>query len=122
MVGKLVSKEYLYPAVKDITAKFPEFLEKNKGKIPDKEYEQYEAQYQCFKELCETFENEGESESGSKKVVDLMQKMQSYGVPPQEIMSGLLPGMQFDNDGMPVLPGMSSAGGEGGNPEDCCLM
>jgi len=120
MIGKMMSKEYLYPAVKEITGKFPEFLEKSKEKVGEKELEQYEAQYKCFQELCKLFEKD-DGECENKKVVELMQKMQSYGPPPQEIMSGLLPGVSFDNEGMPNIPGLD-AGGEGGNPGECVGM
>eukprot|EP00466_Bigelowiella_natans_P006265 jgi/Bigna1/79047/fgenesh1_pg.59_\ len=113
MIGKMMSKEYLYPA-------FPEFLKKSEGKSSEAEMKQYKQQYKCFEELCEVFEKEGDTAEANKKIIDLMQKMQSYGPPPQEIMSGLLPGVQFDNEGMPSLPGMG--GGAGGAGEECAIM
>jgi len=70
-------------------------------------------------ELCEVFENAKPDDADhDKRVMDLMQKMQSYGPPPKEIMSGLLPGVQFDQDGMPKLPDM---GGQPGSAEQCSI-
>jgi len=121
MISKMMSKEYLYPAVKEITGKFPEFMKENEGKASEEKMKQYQDQYKCFQELCEVFENSKPNDEGDdKKVMDLMQKMQSYGPPPQEIMSGLLPGVQFDKEGMPKLPDLG--GLENEKREDCSLM
>uniref|UniRef100_A0A7S0DTQ4 Peroxin-19 n=1 Tax=Amorphochlora amoebiformis TaxID=1561963 RepID=A0A7S0DTQ4_9EUKA len=118
MIGKMMSKEYLYPAVKEITDKFPDFLEKNKGKLSTEEAKQYKDQYDCFKELCKIFEtNDENDETTSKKVVEMMSKMQSYGPPPKEIMSGLLPGVSFGPNGMPQMGEIKS-----GDGQECAVM
>jgi peroxin-19 len=34
--------------------------------------------------------------------------MQETGQPPSEIVKGLAPGLQFDEEGMPIMPNMVS--------------
>mmetsp|Transcript_21222 Transcript_21222/g.31624 ORF Transcript_21222/g.31624 Transcript_21222/m.31624 type:complete len:339 (+) Transcript_21222:63-1079(+) len=121
MIAKMMSKEYLYPAVKEISEKFPEFLKKKEGKISETKMKQYQEQFKCFQQLCDMFENDSGNSSGNLKVVELMKKMQSYGPPPKEIMTGLLPGMPFDNDGHPQLDDFDPSK-FGMNGEECSVM
>eukprot|EP00968_Pinguiococcus_pyrenoidosus_P009197 scaffold719_cov226-Pinguiococcus_pyrenoidosus.AAC.13 len=38
--------------------------------------------------------------------MELMQDVQEYGQPPAEIIKELAPGLEFSEDGMPVMPNM----------------
>ena len=40
--------------------------------------------------------------------MELMFDMQQYGQPPAEIIKDLAPGLQFDENGMPIMPNMVS--------------
>ncbi len=53
--------------------------------------------------------------------------MQQCGQPPPDIVTELAPGLEFDTQGLPLLPGMG--GGEGDLPpqlmkdlEQCCIQ
>lgn len=51
--------------------------------------------------------------------MELMFDMQKYGQPPADIIKDLAPGLQFDENGMPIMPNMGAGmfpqmpGGEG---------
>ena len=42
----------------------------------------------------------------SVRLMELMFDMQQYGQPPAEIIKDLAPGLQFDENGMPIMPNM----------------
>ncbi|XP_047130898.1 peroxisomal biogenesis factor 19 isoform X1 [Hydra vulgaris] len=93
MMQNLLSKELLYPSLKEIKEKYPDWLETNRLKISSAEFENYVKQEAIIKQLCTLFEEETASDSPSVKkirmgkVVDLMQQMQKYGHPPADMMS-----------------------------------
>jgi len=123
MMQSLLSKELLYPAMKDIADKFPDWLADNRTKISEEEYNKHNKQYDLTKQICFKFEeeNEGveESEEVKKvrfdKIMSLMQEMQSLGHPPKELTGESSPAFQYDAEGNPVLPGL-------GDPSQCCLQ
>lgn len=47
MMEQLLSKELMYEPIKKVTEKFPDWLEENKGKLPEAEYEQYVSHSSC---------------------------------------------------------------------------
>ena len=121
MMQSLMSKELLYPPMKDIADKFPGWLADNRNKITDELYNKYNKQFELTKQICFLFESESETDSESlrranfEKVMNLMQEMQNLGHPPQELTGDNSPNLQFDEDGNPVFP-------EGMNPNQCCLQ
>ena len=121
MMQSLMSKELLYPPMKDIADKFPGWLADNRNKITDELYNKYNKQFELTKQICFLFESESETDSESlrranfEKVMNLMQEMQNLGHPPQELTGDNSPNLQFDADGNPVFP-------EGMNPNQCCLQ
>ncbi len=71
--------------------------------------------------------------------MELMYDIQQYGQPPADIIRDLAPGLQFDENGMPILPNMGPGmmpempGGGQGMPDlgeaafkmangQCCVM
>ena len=40
--------------------------------------------------------------------MELMFDLQQYGQPPADIIKGLAPGLQFDENGMPIMPNMGA--------------
>jgi hypothetical protein len=50
------------------------------------------------------------------RLMELMSDIQEYGQPPAEIIKELAPGLEFNEDGMPIMPNMgnSTMPGEGG--------
>ncbi|KAJ2959172.1 hypothetical protein NQZ79_g5309 [Umbelopsis isabellina] len=116
MMGQLMSKDLLYEPMKDLAAKYPDWLEKNKDKTPPAEYEKYEKQYEYVKQIVTRYEDPNFDEKDEKQaneVVDLMQKMQELGQPPAEMMDEMAPGMNLGPDGMPDMSKLN---------EQCSIM
>lgn len=123
LMAQMMSKEYLYTPIKEITQKYPKWMEDSKDKVPEEEMKNYRKQYECFQRLCTVFETTNDN----AEVMKLMNEMQEYGNPPQEIVGDLLPdlaNMGADPNGMPGMPpmdennplaGLMAALGEGGS-------
>ena len=90
MMQSLLSKELLYPAVKDLADKFPDWLADNRDKLPSDEFDRYNKQFDLAQKICHEFEKTVEDDVGKKKqfevVMDLMQSMQSCGNPPGDLV------------------------------------
>ncbi|KAJ0182883.1 hypothetical protein K1T71_000859 [Dendrolimus kikuchii] len=95
MMQSLLSKEVLYPSLKELVDKYPTWLAENKGKIDEKEYERFEKQQELMLKVCAELEPEQESDPDDVKrkrfevVLDLMQKMQDLGQPPTELVGDI---------------------------------
>jgi len=93
IMENLLSKDFLYPTLSDLSQKYPDYLTENKNKIPSEEYERYEKQYQIILDICKEFESENQTESAEVKsarfnrILSLMQTMQTYGTPPPSLVS-----------------------------------
>ncbi|KAJ3190051.1 hypothetical protein HDU85_000342 [Gaertneriomyces sp. JEL0708] len=110
LMEQLMSKELLYEPMKDLAARYPEWLQANESKIAKDELDKYRQQYEYVLEIVKVYDQSGEevtAEEG-KHVAELMQKMQDCGNPPEEILKELAPGMELGSDGMPKMPGMGS--------------
>ncbi|KAM8851435.1 peroxisomal biogenesis factor 19 [Spinachia spinachia] len=121
IMQNLLSKEVLYPSLKEITAKYPEWLEDNKPSLSPEDYKRYEEQAKIMGEICKSFENE-EQEAQDKEgtfesIMELMQKLQDLGQPPKELAGDAPPGFNFDMESL-NLPGGPGAGAG----EQCSLM
>ncbi|XP_071842795.1 peroxisomal biogenesis factor 19-like [Apostichopus japonicus] len=115
MMENLLSKDVLYPSLKEVTDKYPQWLEENKGKLSESDYERYCKQQGTMYRVCQQYEEESDSDPPQvkkdriMKIMNLIQEMESYGEPPKEIV-GDMPstGLQFDERGLPKIPGMPS--------------
>ena len=96
------------PYVKEIAAKYPPWLEANKGSLDAGDYARYRKQLTHVEAIVVAFED---PTSDFVKVVGMLQDMQACGMPPQDIMKDLTPGMEFGQDGLPVFPEMKAEGG-----------
>ncbi|XP_005729031.1 peroxisomal biogenesis factor 19 [Pundamilia nyererei] len=121
IMQNLLSKEVLYPSLKEITTKYPEWLETNKPSLSPEDYQRYEQQAKIMGDICKLFEREGEGaadkESTFERIMDLMQKLQDLGQPPKELAGDAPPGFNFDMDSL-NLPGGPGAG----SAEQCSIM
>ncbi|XP_055057658.2 peroxisomal biogenesis factor 19 [Misgurnus anguillicaudatus] len=117
IMQNLLSKDVLYPSLKEITEKYPEWLESNKQSIPPDQFIQYEQQYKIMGEICSQFEKEGDKESTFENILELMQKLQDLGQPPKELAGEAPPGLNFDPESLhlPGVPGVPGA-------EQCSIM
>ncbi|KAJ1561436.1 hypothetical protein HK096_004722, partial [Nowakowskiella sp. JEL0078] len=114
VVDNLYTKEMLKEPLLDLGAKYPEWLSNNKSTLSEEEFLRYSNQYTVIRDILSIFESsddEKTSEEDSKKVSELMVKMQEYGNPPQEILKDLTPGLDLGIDGMPKTL-----------PSDCQMM
>ncbi|XP_067674500.1 peroxisomal biogenesis factor 19-like [Haliotis asinina] len=113
MMKMLLSKDVLYPSLKEISEKYPKWLEDHKDTEPATSLDIYRRQHQLITSICVEFEAETPTDTEEiksqrfEKLMDLMQKMQELGQPPKEIVGEMAPGLEFDDNGMPKLPGMT---------------
>jgi peroxin-19 len=122
MMEQLLSKELMYEPMKQVTEQFPAWLETNKEKLTEDDWEQRNQQYKVFQELVQVYEQEdGDSKNKTERLMELMQKVQEYGQPPAEIINEIAPGLELDNEGLPKMEGMPPFGGLGEDGE-CVLM
>jgi peroxin-19 len=88
MMQQLLSKEILAEPMKEIGERYPKWLEEHKASLSKEEYERYSNQYGLIRNLNEVYEKD----SGNfTKIVELMQKMQDCGQPPNDIVQELAP-------------------------------
>ncbi|KAM3866486.1 peroxisomal biogenesis factor 19 [Diretmus argenteus] len=121
IMQNLLSKEVLYPSLKEITAKYPEWLDANKATLSPEDYQRYEQQAKIMGDICKQFEKEedggAEREGTFERILELMQQLQDLGQPPKELAGDAPPGLNFDMDSL-NLPGVSGAAGA----EQCSIM
>ncbi|XP_068196628.1 peroxisomal biogenesis factor 19 [Antennarius striatus] len=121
IMQNLLSKDVLYPSLKEITAKYPEWLDANKPSLSPEDYQRFEQQSKIMGEICGLFEREeegkGNKESTFESIMDLMQKLQDLGQPPRELAGDAPPGFNLDMDSL-NLPGQPGAGAA----EQCSIM
>ncbi|XP_049454675.1 peroxisomal biogenesis factor 19 [Epinephelus fuscoguttatus] len=119
IMQNLLSKEVLYPSLKEITTKYPEWLDANKPSLSPEDYQRYEQQSKIMGEICKQFEEEGpeDKEGTFESIMDLMQKLQDLGQPPKELAGDAPPGFNFDMESL-NLPGGPGAGAA----DQCSIM
>lgn len=118
MLQSLLSKELLYPSIKEIVNKYPDWLADNRSKLEAKEYDKYNRQFSVMQKVCIEFENEKDSDDSVtknrrfEKILALMQEMQECGHPPKELA------------GETDLPNPLAGGAFPGAPgaENCVIM
>jgi len=118
---QLITKEILYEPMKALFDKYPEWLEQNKDKIKPEEYDNYLKQYGYIEKIVFTYDTQGEE--GFDEVLKAVQEMQECGQVPIDIVKGLAPEVEFDDEGLPKFPETQGIPGlEGMNPENCTLF
>jgi len=121
MMQSLLSKDLLYPPMKELAEKFPDWLADNRNKVSKEEFLNYNKQFDLTKKICILFEDEklDETEAEKKKrfdmVMELMQEMQNLGHPPKDLVGENSPGFPMDAYGNPMLP-------EGMDPSQCSIQ
>ncbi|XP_031558948.1 peroxisomal biogenesis factor 19-like [Actinia tenebrosa] len=112
MMKNLLSKEILYPSLKELNEKYPEWLESNKSKHSSEDHGRFTRQYQFVGQLCQEYESEKPDDTDEvskkrfEKIMELMQKMQECGQPPEELVGQNIAG-PFPPEmpaGMPEMP------------------
>ncbi|XP_028833230.1 peroxisomal biogenesis factor 19 [Denticeps clupeoides] len=117
IMQNLLSKEVLYPSLKEITDKYPEWLTSNKESLPPEQFQRYEQQHKVMGEICVEFEKDGDQEGTFENILELMQQLQELGQPPKELAGEAPPGLNFDMESL-HLQGAAGAGAA----EQCLIM
>merc|ERR1719277_2226177 len=95
MMKSLLSAEVLYPALKEISTKYPSWLTTNKPHLSESDYSRYEHQMELMVQICAEFETESPADSEERKqqrfecILEALQKMQQYGQPPEQLVTTL---------------------------------
>ncbi|KAK7330762.1 hypothetical protein VNO77_24961 [Canavalia gladiata] len=114
MMQQLLSKEILHEPMKEIGERYPKWLEEHKTSLSKEEYERYSHQYELIRNLNEVYEKD----SGNfDKIVELMQKMQECGQPPNDIVQELAPDFDLASLGQ-LSPEMLNSQAQ----PNCCIM
>lgn len=112
MMQQLLSKDVLHEPMKEIGERYPTWLEDNRTKLSSEEYQRFSHQYELIKDLNEVYETDP---GNFNKIVELMQKMQECGQPPNDIVQELAPEFDLSNFG-PLSPEAPDS------QQNCCIM
>lgn len=86
LMQNLLSKELLYPALKDLSPKFEEWLQKNLATLSKNDRRRYKGQLSKIHAIIDVFDDESlEDQERFEKNLELMEQMQSLGAPPEEL-------------------------------------
>ena len=92
MMKMMLSKDMLYPPMKEMINNYPEWLKKNKDKISSTDMDNYKKQLVCMEKICHEFELEKDTDSDSVKktrfdlIMNKVNEMQQYGQPPSDLI------------------------------------
>ncbi|KAK5688856.1 Peroxisome chaperone and import receptor [Elasticomyces elasticus] len=94
MMTQLTNKEILYEPMKELHDKFPDWMERHKadGSVKRDDMERYVTQQKLVGEIVSRFERKGytdENEKDREYIVERMQKMQSAGSPPPDLVGDM---------------------------------
>ncbi|KAK6947580.1 Pex19 protein [Dillenia turbinata] len=96
MMQQLLSKEILHDPMKEIGERYPKWLEEHKDSLSKEEFDRYSHQCELIKELNQVYENDP---GNFTKIVEIMQKMQECGQPPNDIVQELAPDFDLSSLG-----------------------
>jgi len=123
LMSSLLSKDTLYPSLKEMSEKYPPWLTENRDKTDPATLERYEAQLRLIQEACKEFEEEKEDDPDDVKgqrferLIIVMQKMQACGHPPEDLVGSLPAGWAMDEQtGIPQVVDQEKAA------EACSIM
>jgi hypothetical protein len=86
LMQNLLSKELLYPALKDLSPKFEEWLQKNLATLSKDDRRRYKKQLSKIHAIIDVFDDESlEDQERFEKNLELMEQMQALGAPPEEL-------------------------------------
>lgn len=105
MMEQLTNKDMLYEPMKELSTKYPSWLEDNKPaknpKLSQSEHDRFSRQRVIVDEIVAKFETKGYSDDDPQCrefIWEKMQLMQGEGAPPEDLVANPFPGM-----GMPGL-------------------
>ncbi|KIW31413.1 uncharacterized protein PV07_03064 [Cladophialophora immunda] len=97
MMEQLTNKDMLYEPMKELSQKFPDYLETNRPpRLAQAEYERFSRQSVIVRDIVAKFEEPGYSDNDPQCrefIWEKMQDMQTEGSPPDALVANPLPGM-----------------------------
>lgn len=116
MMEQLTNKEMLYEPMKELSTKYPSWLDENKppAKLTQAEYDRFTRQRVIVDEIVGKFEQKGYSDDDPKCrefIWEKMQQMQGEGAPPEDLVANPFPGMG--------MPGLGLGDGPEGLEDGC---
>ncbi|XP_076754511.1 peroxisomal biogenesis factor 19 [Xylocopa sonorina] len=125
MLQYLLSKEILYPSLKELVDKYPEWLAEQRATISPSDLQRFTKQLELMQQVCMELDKEEERDTEEikkrrfERIISLMQELQGHGQLPEELIGEQTMPFQMVAEGNPVIPvllrGMES-------PQNCCLM
>jgi peroxin-19 len=109
MMGTLLSKDVLYPSIKELCNQYPEWLRSHEDSLSPEDRARYGKQLEIMTAICTEFEGQGEEMEKQERILQLMQKLQECGQPPDDL------------GGEPIQPPLLSPGALSPN-EQCSVM
>ncbi|KAK4705617.1 peroxin-19, partial [Phenoliferia sp. Uapishka_3] len=119
MMEQLMSRDLLYVPLKELSEKYPAYLEENAATLDKSELARFKKQQIVVDQIVAKFEEPGadketaeglsESEFAKRRqrqldVAELVKEMNDNGAPPASIMGEMPEGMELGADGVPKLP------------------
>ncbi|XP_072758567.1 peroxisomal biogenesis factor 19 isoform X2 [Anoplolepis gracilipes] len=123
MMEHLLSKEILYPSLKELSDKYPAWLEEHKTTMSSSDLQRYTKQSELMQKVCTELEKENKDDTEDIKkhrfesILKLMTEMQNYGQAPEDLVGEQCSLFQFDSEGNPIFPLPS-----GVDSQDCSVM
>ncbi|KAL6260815.1 hypothetical protein P5V15_008341 [Pogonomyrmex californicus] len=124
MMEHLLSKEILYPSLKELLNKYPAWLEEHKAILNPSDFQRFTKQSELMQKVCIEFEKEKEDDTEDIKqhrfecILKHMTEMQNYGQAPDDLIGEQCSLFQFDSEGNPIFPFPSGRESQ----QDCCIM
>lgn len=96
MMESLLSKDILSEPIRELAAKYPEYMERNKSILDPQQYDKYARQLVAMQEIIKIYDSGTDTQEEGKRVTALMTEIQELGQPPAELVKDLAPGMDID--------------------------
>ncbi|XP_076662952.1 peroxisomal biogenesis factor 19 isoform X2 [Andrena cerasifolii] len=126
MLQHLLSKEILYPSLKELVDKYPEWLEERKTRISSSDLQRFTKQLELMRQVCTELEKEKDEDTETIKkerfdlVMSLMQEVQGCGQLPEELVGDQAMPFQIDAESDQIMPVLLR--GMEQSPQNCSLM
>lgn len=130
MMQNLLSKDVLYPTMKEISKAYPDWLNENEKKLSPDELTRYKKQQTLINKICESFEVERDDDTQEVKrrrlneTMLLVEQMQECGNPPQDLIEKCTGDSSVDVEKFFGVGGLAPNPFKPGgmNPDGCCVM
>ncbi|XP_003691212.2 LOW QUALITY PROTEIN: peroxisomal biogenesis factor 19 [Apis florea] len=125
MLQHLLSKEILYPSLKELIEKYSEWLEEKKTTVSSNDLQRFTKQLKLMQQVCTELDKEKDDDTEEIKrkrfetIISLMQEVQACGQLPEELIGEQTAPFQIDTEGDSVIPALLRSME---SSQNCCLM